>query len=212
MSGCSAAGQRRIASRTGEKFHCENEEQLFWRVVITLVFVAITLGAAAFLFPQQVLTVDSGDTKADELVVLGGGDGRAERGAELFKQGVAPGILVTGYGDCETNIQVLEKNGVPASVITAEPKALTTLENAEFSIPLLRNMGAHRVILVTSWFHSRRAVACFGHFAPDIEFYSRPSYIDYQPKKLNREGFSEHVNIEYAKLLEYLILHGVWPL
>jgi len=185
---------------------------IFGRVIVTLVLGAITLGAAAFLFPQQVLTVDSGDTRADELVVLGGGDGRAERAGELFKQGAAPGILVTGYGDCESNVQVLEKNGVPAQVITPEPKAFTTLENAEFSIPLLRKMGAHRVILVTSWFHSRRALACFEHFAPDIKFYSRPSYIDYQPKKLNREGFSEHVNIEYAKLLDYWISHGVWPM
>jgi len=185
---------------------------LFLRILIALFFVAITLAVAAFLFPQQFLTIDSGDTKADELVVLGGEDGRAERAVELFKQGAAPGILVTGYGDCESNVQVLEKNGVPAKVITLEPKALTTLENAEFSIPLLRQMGAHRVILVTSWFHSRRALACFEHFAPDIKFYSRPCYSDYQPKKLNREGFSEYVNIEYAKLLEYGILHGVWPL
>lgn len=185
---------------------------LFWRLVIALFFVTITLAAAAFLFPQQVLTVDSGDTKADELVVLGGGDGRAARAAELFKQGAAPGVLVTGYGDCELNVQILENNGVPASVITMEPAALTTLENAEFSIPLLRKMGAHRVILVTSWFHSRRALACFEHFAPEIKFYSRPSYIDYQPKKLNREGFSEYVNFEYVKLLDYWIAHGIWPL
>ena len=180
--------------------------------MIALFFVTITLAAAAFLFPQQVLTVDSGDTKADELVVLGGGDGRAARAAELFKQGAAPGVLVTGYGDCELNVQILENNGVPASVITMEPAALTTLENAEFSIPLLRKMGAHRVILVTSWFHSRRALACFEHFAPEIKFYSRPSYIDYQPKKLNREGFSEYVNFEYVKLLDYWIAHGIWPL
>jgi uncharacterized SAM-binding protein YcdF (DUF218 family) len=185
---------------------------IFWRMVITLVVGIITLGGAAFLFPQQFLTVESGDTKADELVVLGGGDGRAMRAAVLFRQGAAPGVLVTGYGDCESNVELLEKNGVPASVITLEPKASTTLENAKFSIPLLRKLGAHRVILVTSWFHSRRAMACFEHFAPDMRFYSRPSYLDYQPEKLNREGFSEHVNFEYAKLLEYWISHGVCPL
>lgn len=186
--------------------------RIIGRVIITLFFGVITLGAAAFLFPQQVLTVDSGETKGDELVVLGGGDGRAAWAAELYRQGAAPGILVTGYGDCESNVQVLEKNGVPAEVITREPKALTTLENAKFSIPLLRKMGAHRVILVTSWFHSRRALVCFEHFAPDIQFYSRPSYLDYQPKQSNREGFSEHVNVEYAKLLDYWIADGVWPL
>jgi len=186
--------------------------QIFWRVILTVVFGAATLGAIAYVFPQQFLTVDSGDTTADELVVLGGGDGRAQRAVELFKQGAAPGILVTGYGDCASNVQLLEKNGVPASAIISEPRALTTLENAEYSIPLLRKMGAHRVILVTSWFHSRRAMACFEHFAPDIKFYSRPSYVDYQPKKLNREGFSEYVNFEYVKLLDYWIAHGICPL
>ena len=182
------------------------------RVVITLVFGVVTFSAIAYLFPQQFLTIDSGDIRADELVVLGGGDGRAERAVELFKQGAAHGVLVTGYGDCESNTQVLEKGGVPVSVITQEPKALTTLENAEFSIPLLRKMGAHHVILVTSWFHSRRALACFEHFAPDITFYSRPSYIDYQPSGLNQERFNEHVNFEYVKIVGYVFSHGVWPM
>ena len=185
--------------------------KIFWRMLITLFFVTITLGTAAFLFPKQVLTIDSGDTKADVLVVLGGGDGRAERAAELFKQGAAPHVLVTGYGDCAYNVQVLEKSGVPASAITAEPTALSTLENATISIPLLRKLGAHRVILVTSWYHSRRALACFEHFAPDMKFYSRPSYVEDNSWRLNRAGYSKHVNIEYVKILGYWVGHGVWP-
>jgi uncharacterized SAM-binding protein YcdF (DUF218 family) len=182
------------------------------RLLLTLVFLALTLITAAFLFPQQALTVDSGETKGDELVVLGGGDGRAERAAELYHQGVAPGILCTGYGDCASNVLVLERSGVSSTVITAEPNALTTLQNAQLSIPMLRKMGAHRIILVTSWYHSRRALAVFRHVAPDLQFTSRPSYLGYEPKKLNREGFSEHVNIEYLKMLDYWVSYGVDPL
>jgi uncharacterized SAM-binding protein YcdF (DUF218 family) len=182
------------------------------RLILAVFFVAITLAAAAFMFPQQFLTVDSGETKADELVVLGGGDGRAERAAELYHQGAASGVLVTGYGDCASNIQALENRGVPASVITPEPTSLSTFENAQRSVPLLRKMGAHRVILVTSWFHSRRALACFEHVAPDIQFYSRPTYLDYVPKPPNRAGFSDHVNIEYLKMLDYWFSHGICPL
>ena len=185
---------------------------IFWRVFLAVFFGLLTLAVAAYMFPQQVLTVDSGDIKGDELVVLGGGDGRAERAAELFRQGVAPRVLVTGYGDCASNIATLEKDGVPANVITAEPTALTTLENARISIPLLRQQGAQRIIIVTSWFHSRRALACFEHFAPDLQFYSRPSYLGFQPQKPNREGFSQHVNVEYAKLLGYWVWHGICPL
>ncbi len=181
-------------------------------MAITLFFVTITLAITAFLFPEQVLTVESGETKADVLVVLGGGDGRAERAAELFRQGAAPAVLVTGYGDCDSNVQVLEKDGVPSSAIAREPKALTTLENAKFSIPLLRKMNAHRVIIVTSWFHSRRALACFEHFAPDMKFFSRPSYVDSLTKRFNRQSYSEHVNIEYLKLIVYWVRNGIWPL
>jgi uncharacterized SAM-binding protein YcdF (DUF218 family) len=184
---------------------------IFWRVALAALFVIVILGAAAFLFPQQVLTVESGEVKADAMVILGGGDGRAERGAELYRQGAAPIIVVTGYGDCESIVQQLEKMGVPASVITPEPAALTTLQNATLSVPLLRAMRVRRAIVVTSWFHSRRALACFEHVAPDMTFYSRPSYLDYEPKSQNRAGYSWHVNYEYVKLLGYWLAHGVCP-
>ena len=185
---------------------------IFLRVVLATVFGGVTLAVAAYMFPRQVLTIDSGDIKGDELVVLGGGDGRAERAAELFRQGVAPRVLVTGHGDCASNIATLEKNGVPANVITAEPTALTTLENATLSIPLLRRQGAQRVIIVTSWFHSRRALACFEHLAPDLQFFSRPSYIGFYPQQPDRAGFNQHVNIEYPKLIGYWVRYGVCPL
>lgn len=137
------------------------------------------LAAAAWLFPQQVLTVDSGPVKADVLVVLGGFPDRAVRAAELFKQGEAPKVLVSGLGDNASNKKTLERDGVTNSAIILETKSHTTRENAEFSIAMLRRMGAKRVILVTSWYHSRRALMCFEHYAPEIQFYSRPSYFGY---------------------------------
>jgi uncharacterized SAM-binding protein YcdF (DUF218 family) len=182
------------------------------RVALFLFFLVVTLAAVAFLYPQQALTVESGETTGDELVVLGGGDGRAERAAELYREGVAPGVLCTGYGDCASNIARLVKNGVPASVITAEPTALSTLQNAQISVPLLRKMGAHRIILVTSWYHSRRALAVFQHVAPDLQFASRPTYSDYVPKTQTRAGYSDHVNIEYLKIFDYWVSYGVCPL
>jgi uncharacterized SAM-binding protein YcdF (DUF218 family) len=73
-------------------------------------------------------------------------------------------------------------------------------------------MGAHRVIIVTSWFHSRRALACFEHYAPDIQFYSRPSYLDYSEAKWNQKGISGNLKSEYVKLLGYWVCYGVCPL
>jgi uncharacterized SAM-binding protein YcdF (DUF218 family) len=83
----------------------------------------------------------------------------------------------------------------------------TTLENAKFSVPLLRKLGAKRVIIVTSWYHSRRALACFKHFAPEIQFYSRP--VEYQYNQWHRPG--GYAREEYKKLLGYWLRYGVCP-
>ena len=173
----------------------------------------VLLAAGAWVFPQQLLTVDSGPVKADALVVLGGGwPDRPERAAQLFKQGEAPKILISGFGDCASNKKLLEKEGVTTADIILEDKSSTTRENAEFSIPLLRQMGAHRVIIVTSWYHSRRALMCFEHYAPDIQFYSRPSYFAYPRAQWRPKGISGYVKSEYVKLLGYWVCYGVCPL
>jgi uncharacterized SAM-binding protein YcdF (DUF218 family) len=160
------------------------------------------------------------------LVVLGGRPDRADRAAELFKQGDAPKVLVSGLGDNASNKNTLEQNGVPKAAIILEPKSHTTRENAEFSIAILRQMGAKRVILVTSWYHSRRALMCFEHYAPDIQFYSRPSYFGYvgeaqgaggkekekSEQKVEWKQVRHYANSEYYKLLGYWVCYGVFPL
>lgn len=181
------------------------------RLVITAIILILTLATLAFLFPHQFLTCDSGEVKADALVVLGGDGGRAERAAQLYLQGAAPAIVVTGYGDCQANIHVLESKGVPPSAIVAEPTALNTMQNATLSVPMLRTLSAHRIIIVTSWYHSRRALACFEHVAPELQFFSRPAYTNFLPNPANRMGYIMPVNYEYAKLIVYWFSHGVFP-
>ena len=189
-----------------------NLRRIVLKILLAAVVLSLLLLLTAVLLPGKVLTVDSGPVKADLLVVLGGGGGeRPARAVELFKQGVAPKILVSGNGDCEWIKNFLERNGVPGAAITLESRSGTTRENAEFSIPLLRQMGAQRVIIVTSWFHSRRALACFKHYAPDINFYSRPSYTGYSEAGWNQKGVRGGFRAEYFKLVGYLVCYGVWP-
>ena len=187
----------------------------FLRGIGLLLLCSILLGLAAFFFPQQVLTVDSGAVKADVIVVMGGAWlERPQPAAELFKQGEAPKVLISGSGDGELNRQCLEEDGVSASAIQLETNSCSTRENATFSIPLLRQMGAHHVIIVTTWYHSRRALMCFEHYAPDITFYSRPDYFDFQRKVsgAKRKQQDRYVRAEYVKLLGYWICYGIWPL
>lgn len=184
-----------------------------WFFKIALVLLGLLLLAvAAIIFPQPFLCVDSGPVKADVIVVLGGGSHeRPERAAELFKEHAAPRIIISGLGDYEINRRRLMAGGVPANAIELESRSRTTRENAQFTVKLLREQKPKRVILVTSWYHSRRAAACFRHYAPEIKFYSRPSYVAYARTDWSGRRFARRVYLEYPKLFGYWIGYGVCP-
>jgi uncharacterized SAM-binding protein YcdF (DUF218 family) len=190
-------------------------QKRFLRISLALPAFFLLLAAAAILFPQWFLCVDSGLVKGDVIVVLGGGSHeRPERAAELFRERAAPRIIVSGLGDCTINRRLLIGDGVPAGVIEMEDQSRTTQENALFTIRCLRksnSLSAKRVIIVTSWYHSRRALACFRHYAPDIQFYSCPSYFAYTRADWSRKGIANRIRWEYAKLFGYWIRYGIRP-
>jgi uncharacterized SAM-binding protein YcdF (DUF218 family) len=181
-----------------------------------LILLPLALGGLLALglwwFPRQLLTVDSGPVQAEVLVVLGGGSTeRPRRAAELFHAGEAPRVLCSGEGDCRSNQRILVNAGVPRAVIELECDSENTSENAQRTIALLRQQGVQRVIIVTSWYHSRRALNCFQHYAPELTFYSRPSHFAPTRAEWKAAGMENYVYLEYAKNLGYLFRHGVWP-
>jgi uncharacterized SAM-binding protein YcdF (DUF218 family) len=184
----------------------------FSKVVLVLVSLFVLLAATAFIFPQKFLCVDSGAVHADVMVVLGGGShDRPERAAELFKEHAAPRIVVSGQGDCRISRRFLIQAGVPSRVIQMEDQSRTTKENAIDTVKLLREQGVRRVIIVTSWYHSRRALACFEHYGPEIHFYSRPSYFAYRRADWSRDKVKHRIYLEYAKLIGYWMCYGISP-
>jgi uncharacterized SAM-binding protein YcdF (DUF218 family) len=183
------------------------------QVVALAAVLAVASVVACFCFPQEILCIDSGRVRTEAIVVLGGDCGeRAIHAAELFRSGAAPRVIVSGAGDCTKNLQVLTSAGVPASAIELEYSSKTTRENAEFSIALLRAQGAKSAIIVTSWYHSRRALRCFRHYAPEIQFYSRPSRNAYPRSAWSGPGMWHYIRSEYVKLIGYWIGYGICPL
>lgn len=182
------------------------------KIAMMLLALIVLLAAALFLFPQMFLCVDSGPVKADVIVLLGGGGTheRPEYAAKLFLDHAAPEILISGAGDDEINRRILIREGVPARDIAVENKSKTTRENARFCGAMLRGEKVHSAIIVTSWYHSRRALKTFEHFAPAVKFYSRPSYFRYKHSHWTRD-FSRRVYLEYVKLPGYWVAYGVWP-
>ena len=182
------------------------------KLVASLAGVLLFLAGLGFAFPQWFLCVENHDARADILIVPGGAGGeRAKWAAQLYTNGVAPRILLTGAGDYRGHRAILMAAGVPRDAILIESKSTTTRENAEFSAALLKEQGIRTAIVVTSWYHSRRALVAFEHFAPDIRFYSRPSRYAYARRDWKKAGIGRFIWEEYPKLIGYWFRHGISP-
>ena len=102
---------------------------------------------------------------------------RILKAAELVREGYASKLLVSGpsgfygYHECDLAIPFAVKAGYPESIfVHLESDARSTREEALPAVAELRRLGAHRVLLVTSDFQTRRAGRIFRATAPDLTF------------------------------------------
>lgn len=185
-----------------------------FKIFVWFLVLALILGLVAWYYPEKFLTVDDGSVTADVLIVVGGGSSQHERAvkaAQLFKQHAAPRIIVTGEGDDQINRHILIANGVPDRCIEVESKSTTTRENALFTGKLLRTEKVRTAIVVTSWYHARRAEMTFAHFVPDVKFFSRPSYYGFDREDWKKSNVNKRMRLEFLKLPGYWIRYGVNP-
>lgn len=165
---------------------------------------AIALYAIALLSADYLLAERNMPQRADIIVILGGdGPSRAARAAALWRDGMAPSVLVTGAGDCEFIRTSLVTAGVNAAAIATECRSQTTWENATFSKPLLDRLDVQQAILVTSWFHSKRAAKRFRSLMPDIQWISIPTEKTKSYWTLAGDIEGLQVFKEYAKIVAY---------
>lgn len=166
------------------------------------VLVGIALVLAVQQVVQKTLLVDVllaplalADTpgRGDVIVVPGAGVNldcspnlfairRTMLAKRLYVEGRAPRILFSGGAPSDTPCAVAtvmadlaRQLGVPADRIVTETAARSTWDNARFSDPLLRAMGARRIVLVTDFLHMRRASATFSALGYEVERASVPS-------------------------------------
>jgi len=184
------------------------------RVGISFLGSVVILSAAFFVAPDLLCVEQpflTGGT-ADSMVVLGGVPiPRATHAAALYEKGLAKRILITGTGDCLKSEEILTRHHISKLQIHLECDSRTTKENAQFATRILHEQHARKVILVTSWYHSRRARACFRHFAPDIEFISMPSHENMSRWPRHWKADGQYVFNEYLKILGYVVRWGILP-
>lgn len=120
---------------------------------------------------------------SDCIMVLGTYDERvAERGAELFLEGLAPLVVCSGglsqfanshwqESEAEHFAGIIRGMGVPAEKIIIEEKSLNTGDNAIFTKKLLEDRGIiiKSAILVQKPYMERRSYATFKKVWPELE-------------------------------------------
>lgn len=142
-----------------------------------IVVLAVVLAAAVWFGRDRILTAmgaylvnASPPEKADIAVVLAG-DIRGHRiltAGELVKNGYAPVALISGpnriYGqhECDLEIAFAVKKGYPQAYFAPFPDDVwNTGEEVAAIMVELRRRHVHKVLLVTSNYHTRRAVKMF---------------------------------------------------
>lgn len=185
-------------------------------ILIITVFITVLLLAYPMWLPVLYiyLNVSQQPSPADVIVVLGGGDGPRERYAvQLYQQGFAPIILVSGYGDSVPNsINLIRDGGVPERRLLINDKATSTYNEAQQVLNLLIEMDAHSALIVTDAIHTRRARATYLHVIAEhnIKITMVSPNPDIEPSTWWNSKHSDFVITEYAKMLYYWVAYGVW--
>jgi len=143
------------------------------------LFILGALLATAALARSGRFLVISRAGPADVIVVLAGeAEQRPERGLELLRQGYAPRLLMDVPGKAriyqwdqfelaQRYVQQLPE----AAAITLCPVVATSTKGEVQDLErCLRNIDVHTILLVTSEFHSRRALSTFGTLLPRYRY------------------------------------------
>jgi DUF218 domain-containing protein len=156
------------------------------RWVFLFVIVGLLLGRQAGSW----LVVDSPEP-ADTIVVLAGEtEQRPARGLQLLAQGLAPRLLLDApasshiyrWSQLELAEQYLSSLPAAPQLAACPIVGLSTRDEARDVAGCLKASGAaqqahvHRVLLVTSDFHTRRALAIFRHEMPAVQFSAAAAY------------------------------------
>jgi len=151
---------------------------------------------------------------SDCILVLGSHDLRvAERGAELYLQGLAPIIIFSGglgnvtrgiWKDPEADrfARIALDMGVPAEAIFIENQSTNTGENILFTQRLLEDKGLHpqMFIVVQKPYMERRSYATFKKHWPDKDLLVTSPQIDFLDYPTEEISMERVINIMVGDL------------
>ena len=152
-----------------------------WLIALAIALILLVATASWWLAALgRFLVKADGPAPADMVVVLAGdfSGNRSLTAGDLVRRGIAPHALVSGpsgaYGMLESDLAIhfAAQHGYPESYFIAVPNdSRSTVSEAGVILAELRRRGAHRVDIVTSNYHTRRAGDIYRTKAPDLEIH-----------------------------------------
>jgi uncharacterized SAM-binding protein YcdF (DUF218 family) len=139
-------------------------------LLVALLLFSITSGSFLVIGSPQ---------KADVILVLAGEtDHRPSRGLQLLREGYAPKVLLDVpaaamlYGQSTLDVARAFVQRLPqrASVSVCPVFGLSTKQETQDADVCLKQLRAHTVLIVTSDYHTRRALSVFQHELPEYQF------------------------------------------
>ncbi|MBS0571167.1 MAG: YdcF family protein [Proteobacteria bacterium] len=124
--------------------------------------VIVLLGAGTVRTAQGVEPALFANGRINEALALYRQCKAADRECKLEVSG--GDAMNTGEPEATVYATLLQDLGVPASDLLLESRSMNTWQNARFSVPVLSDYGAQKVVLVSSATHLRRASLYFSHF------------------------------------------------
>ena len=190
----------------------------FFITILVILGIALSIVAIIFFGLGFFLSPQSEVTKADAIIVVSGGQTttRAEKGIELFKQGLAQYIIFSGAAldDGPSNAYAMREQaieaGVPVSAISIDSDSQNTYQNATNSKKLLEEKGAKNIILVTSPYHQRRTSETFSNVLGKEYRIQNASSFDNRWSKAQwwNTEFGRNISISELQKLLYIYVTG----
>lgn len=135
-------------------------------IVIGIIFYLYSIQLPHLLIGRYLSPSDK-LTKPDVIIVISGSDDRVEHAINLYQRGFASKMIFSGAAKKGpvSNAKAMQTEASRAGVlnddIILEEKATSTYENAIFTKGIIKSQGFHKIILVTSPYHQRRAYETF---------------------------------------------------
>lgn len=143
-------------------------KKLFF-ICLSFILIATTLYwfKVLHIFIGQYLSPADNLSPADAIVVVSGDSDRMKQAINLYEQGYAPKLILSGAAKEGFTSNALamrieaSQSGIPNEAVILEEKANNTYENALYTKEIVLSQGMKNIILVTSPYHQRRVYETF---------------------------------------------------